>query len=170
MSSNDDNSTVKGHSDEIAANEAEDIGNSENDSNKINSTEDMEPASMDQIDNGVEDSSNKGRVSDSESMNIDQNETLSTEPLIEEPHHERMTKFPIGRIKHIMKMDPDVKMASTEATFLITNSLELFVESLAWEAHRYTEQSRKKTVAKADVERAIDGVEALAFLDGAMDD
>ena len=68
-----------------------------------------------------------------------------------------------------MKLDPDMKLANPEACFLITKSLELFVESLAWESHRYTEQARKKTMAKADVERAIDGVDSLAFLDGAIE-
>ena len=71
---------------------------------------------------------------------------------------------------HIMKMDPDVKVVTPEATFLVNKSLELFVESLVWEAHRYTELSRKKIVGKADVERAIDGVDSLAFLEGALDE
>ena len=109
-------------------------------------------------------------INDSESMPIDANESSSTEILIQEPRQEKLTKFPMGRVKHIMKMDPDVRVVTPEATFLISKSLELFVESLVWEAHRYTEQGRKKTMAKADVERAIDGVDALAFLEGALDD
>ena len=88
----------------------------------------------------------------------------------DETRQEKLTRFPMGRIRHIMKMDPDVKVVTPEATFLVNKSLELFVESLVWEAHRYTEISRKKTMAKSDVERAIDGVDALAFLEGALDE
>ena len=109
-------------------------------------------------------------VTDNESMLVDVNESSFTEPLVEEPRQEKLTKFPMGRVKHIMKMDPDVRVVTPEATFLISKSLELFVESLVWEAHRYTEQARKKTMAKVDVERAIDGVDALAFLEGALYD
>ena len=168
MASNDDNITSKDHVDgEKVSTKDEDIAITDNDGETTHGMEGNEQTSVDEI---VEDNVNNERNDDNESMNIDNNETSSIEQSVEEPHQEKMTKFPIGRVKHIMKMDPDVKMASTEATFLITNSLELFVESLAWEAHRYTEQSRKKTMAKADVERAIDGVDALAFLDGAMDD
>ena len=102
---------------------------------------------------------------------IGSNEAIgaASESLVEEPQ-EKLTKLPIARIKNIIKLDPDVKKSSTEATFLITKSVELFVESLAWEAHRYTEQNRKKTMAKMDVEKAIDGVDALAFLDDAIED
>lgn len=46
---------------------------------------------------------------------------------------------------------------------------ELFVESLALEAYHYTSQSKKKTVSRRDVDHCIDAIEALAFLDGAMD-
>ena len=103
-------------------------------------------------------------------MFVDTNQSLGTEPIDEEPEEERLTRFPMGRIKRIMKLDPDVRVVTPEATFLVNKSLELFVQSLVWEAHRYTEQSRKKTMAKSDVERAIDGVDALAFLEGALDD
>ena len=44
---------------------------------------------------------------------------------------EKLTKFPLGRVKHIMKMDPDLTMASQESVFLVSKALEMFVESLA---------------------------------------
>ena len=104
------------------------------------------------------------------SLPMDQEGNEPMDPPCAESRQEKLTRFPMGRIRHIMKMDPDVKVVTPEATFLVNKSLELFVESLVWEAHRYTELSRKKTMAKADVERAIDGVDALAFLEGALDE
>lgn len=88
------------------------------------------------------------------------------EPEVQEKSH----KFPLGRVKNIMKMDPDVNLASQDSVFLITKALEMFVESLAIEAYSYTANAKKKTVSKQDVEKAIDAVDALAFLDGALDD
>ena len=109
-------------------------------------------------------------VLDDSPMIAEENNSISIEPSIDEPEQEKLTRFPIGRIKRIMKMDPDVRVVTPEASFLVSKSLELFVESLVWEAHRYTEQSRKKTMQKHDVDRAIDGVDALAFLEGALDE
>ena len=83
---------------------------------------------------------------------------------------EKMHKFPLGTIKKIMKMDPDVNMASKDAIYLVTKSLEMFVESLAIEAYSNTVNAKKKTISRQDVEKAIDAVDALAFLDGAIDD
>ena len=83
---------------------------------------------------------------------------------------EKLHRFPLGRVKNIMKMDPDVKLVSQETVFLVTRAIELFVESLAIESYSYTANAKKKTISKQDVEKAIDAVDALAFLDGAMDD
>ena len=83
---------------------------------------------------------------------------------------DKLYKFPLGRIKNIMKLDPDVNLASQESVFLITKALEMFVENLAIESYSFTAQTKKKTISKKDVENAIDAVDALAFLDGAMDD
>lgn len=85
-------------------------------------------------------------------------------------NEEKMHKFPLGTVKRIMKMEPDVTMASQDAVFLITKAIELFIESLAMESYTYTANQKKKTVSRQDVEKAIDAVDALAFLDGAMDD
>merc|ERR1719384_20333 len=59
---------------------------------------------------------------------------------------ERLHKFPLGRIKNIMKQDPDTNMASQEAVFLISRATELFVESLAAESSSFTVSNKKKTI------------------------
>jgi DNA polymerase epsilon subunit 4 len=53
--------------------------------------------------------------------------------------------------------------------FIVAKALELFVESLAVESFSFTSQSKKKTISKDDVFKAIDSVDSLAFLDGALD-
>ena len=94
-------------------------------------------------------------------------EESKTEP---EEKEEKMYRFPLGKIKNMMKMDPDVNMVNKDAIFLVTKSLEMFVENLAIEAYSYTVNAKKKTISRQDVEKAIDAVDALAFLDGAIDD
>jgi len=83
---------------------------------------------------------------------------------------EKLFQFPLGTVKRIIKMDPDVNIISKDSIFLITKALEMFVQSLSIEAYSYTAGAKKKTMSKQDVEKAIDAVDALAFLDGALDD
>ena len=83
---------------------------------------------------------------------------------------EKLFQFPLGTVKRIIKLDPDVNLISQETVFLITKALEMFVQNLSIEAYSYTAGAKKKTISKQDVEKAIDAVDALAFLDGALDE
>ncbi|KYM82078.1 DNA polymerase epsilon subunit 4 [Atta colombica] len=87
----------------------------------------------------------------------------------DEEQREKLIRLPLGRIKTIIKMDPEVCLVNQEATFLVAKSVEFFIESLAKEAYKYTAQAKKKTVQKRDVENAIDNVDALVFLEGMLD-
>ena len=102
--------------------------------------------------------------------NVDIVEEAATSEKASAEFQEKAHQFPLGRVKNIMKMDSDVNLASKDAVFLITKSLEMFVENLAIEAYTYTSQTKKKTLSRQDVEKAIDAVDALAFLDGALQD
>lgn len=81
----------------------------------------------------------------------------------------RLLRLPLARVKHIMKLDPDVSIISQESAMLITKATELFIESLAREAFVHTAQAKKKTVQKRDIDAAISSVDALMFLEGAME-
>jgi len=82
----------------------------------------------------------------------------------------KLFRFPLGTIKKIVKLDEDVHMVNAEAIFLISKVTEQFIESLAVESFSYTTKNKKKTLMKNDVNTAIETVEALAFLDGAMEE
>ncbi|XP_034944918.1 DNA polymerase epsilon subunit 4 [Chelonus insularis] len=90
-------------------------------------------------------------------------------PRAEEEHKEKLLKLPVGRVKIIAKMDSDVNLINQEALFLITKSTELFIDSLAKEAYKYTVQARKKILQKRDIHQAIDNIDALAFLEGMLE-
>ncbi|KAK8718904.1 hypothetical protein OTU49_014373 [Cherax quadricarinatus] len=95
----------------------------------------------------------------------------ASEEVLADGNEERESelRLPLARIKRIMKADPDLNLASQDAVFLVAKATELFIESLVQEAYQYTCQSRKKTVSRRDVDNSIEAIEALAFLDGAMD-
>lgn len=79
----------------------------------------------------------------------------------------KVSRLPLVRIKHIMKLDPDVSLISQEAIFLVTMATHLFIEHLSRESYSHTVQQKKKTIQKNDVEMAINSIESLIFLEGA---
>lgn len=66
-----------------------------------------------------------------ESTNIEQlPEQETTENTVDDNQTanvaEKSTKFPLSRIKSIMKMDPDVSITSSESVFLIARATVMF--------------------------------------------
>ena len=82
----------------------------------------------------------------------------------------KLFRFPQGRIKQIMKLDPEVNMVNGEAIFLVNKAVEEFIQCLAVESYHNTASSKKKTIMKDHVLTAIESNDELAFLDGAMED
>ncbi|KAK8380053.1 hypothetical protein O3P69_016596 [Scylla paramamosain] len=78
-------------------------------------------------------------------------------------------RLPLARVKRIMKADPALQLASQDAVFVIAKATELFVESLVEEAYQYTRKAGRKTVSRRDVDNSVEAIDALAFLDGALD-
>ncbi|XP_032668627.1 DNA polymerase epsilon subunit 4 [Odontomachus brunneus] len=125
---------------------------------------------MDNSENGESNISepSENRIDNGESTQELQEETENALHGDEE-QREKLLQLPLGRIKTIIKTDPEVHLINQEAVFLIAKSTELFIDSLVKEAYKYTMQAKKRTVQKRDVETAIDKVDALVFLEGTMD-
>lgn len=88
---------------------------------------------------------------------------------VEKVTEERLSQLPLSRIKSIMKLDPELNLVSSDSVFLMSKVTELFIKSLARESFAFVEQGKKKTVQKKDVDSAINAVDALMFLEGALD-
>lgn len=54
--------------------------------------------------------------------------------------------FPSGRIKRIMKLDKDISKINSEALFLVSCSLDLFIESLCKRCAQVAIERKRKTV------------------------
>lgn len=76
--------------------------------------------------------------------------------------------LPLSKVKNIMKLDPDVNIVSQEAVLLVTKATEMFIQALARESCK-VKPPKKKTIQKSDFDQALTLVEALEFLEGAMD-
>ncbi|XP_067126874.1 DNA polymerase epsilon subunit 4 [Centruroides vittatus] len=82
---------------------------------------------------------------------------------------DKLTRIPLSRVKTLMKLDPDVTLASQEAVLLVAKATELFVQSLAKEAYTFTQQAKKKTLQKKDIESSVGVIDAFVFLEGVLD-
>ncbi|XP_014254885.1 DNA polymerase epsilon subunit 4-like [Cimex lectularius] len=85
------------------------------------------------------------------------------------PPRNKPARLPLGRIKQIIKMDPDVSLVSSESVFLITKATELFIESLSKDAYTHLAVTKMKTILGRHVDSAIASSDALTFLEGALD-
>lgn len=77
--------------------------------------------------------------------------------------------LPPGRVKLIMKMDPDVNIVAGEAVFLVTKATEQFVGILAQQCHKAMMASNKKTLQKKHIETVIEDNVPFEFLEGTLD-
>ncbi|XP_043495182.1 DNA polymerase epsilon subunit 4-like isoform X2 [Polistes fuscatus] len=50
---------------------------------------------------------------------------------VDEEQREKLVRLPIGRVRNIMKMDPEVNLVNQEAVFLIAKSTNMLYEKLS---------------------------------------
>ncbi|XP_053603085.1 DNA polymerase epsilon subunit 4 [Plodia interpunctella] len=107
----------------------------------------------------------------SELLNSEEAAPTETKPPNQSTKSEvvRSTRLPMGRIKSLIKMDPDVSVVSADAVFLITKATELFLETIVKETYSYTSTNKRKVISKKDLDLIINKVDCLCFLEGAMD-
>ncbi|XP_035206718.1 DNA polymerase epsilon subunit 4-like [Stegodyphus dumicola] len=83
---------------------------------------------------------------------------------------EKLVQLPLTRIKNLIKLDPDVNLASHDAVFVIAKAAELFIYMMGREAYKFTKQNKKKTIQKKDIDDCISACDCLAFLEGSLKD
>jgi histone H3/H4 len=72
--------------------------------------------------------------------------------------------LPLARIKRIMKSDEDVRMISAEAPVLFAKACEMFILELTLRAWCYSEQNKRRTLTKEDIQMAIRKTDIFDFL------
>ena len=82
---------------------------------------------------------------------------------------DRIHQLPLTRIKHIMKMDPDVTLASQEAVVMLAKAAELFVQMISKDASSSLMQGKRKTLQRKDLDQVLMKRDCYCFLEGAID-
>lgn len=82
---------------------------------------------------------------------------------------DKLLRLPLSRVKNIMKMDPEVTLASQEAVATLAKAAELFIMAVSQDAIYKTLQSKRKTLLRKDLEHVFDTKDCYAFLEGCME-
>ena len=170
MSSTEDNLDDSGDVDDPTEEipEKEDMEVDDTEEKDTNEVENIEERAGEKTEEAVHDDT---EIDDS--TNVLNDKSNLPDPEEDTPNKESSSKlfrFPQGRIKSIMKLDPDVGMVNGEAIFLVNKAVEEFIQCLAVESFHVTSSTKKKTIMKEHVMTAIESIDELAFLDGAMED
>eukprot|EP00743_Colponemidia_sp_Colp-15_P005630 GILK01006053.1.p1 GENE.GILK01006053.1~~GILK01006053.1.p1 ORF type:complete len:273 (-),score=58.05 GILK01006053.1:458-1189(-) len=75
-----------------------------------------------------------------------------------------LLRFPLARIRRIIKKDPEVKQVRADATHAIAKAAELFVEYFAAEAAKVSMQTKRKIVTMLDIGASMRRNPPLEFL------
>jgi len=74
------------------------------------------------------------------------------------------TTLPLARIKKVMKMDPDVKMISSDAPLLLSKACEIFISEVTSRAWMLAEVNKRRTLQRVDVAGAVGQSDQFDFL------
>ncbi|CAE5982055.1 unnamed protein product [Arabidopsis arenosa] len=64
-------------------------------------------------------------------------------------------KFPITRIRGIMKFDPDVNMIAAEAPILFSKACEIFIMDLTMRLWLHAQERKRLTIQRFDIAAAV---------------
>ena len=88
------------------------------------------------------------------------NQNLESKQAIDFKNH----SLPLARIKKIMKSDDNVHMISSDAPILLARACEMFIQDLTLRSWNSTEETKRKTLQKADISAALSTTDLFDFL------
>ncbi|KAG8967835.1 hypothetical protein FRC03_009238 [Tulasnella sp. 419] len=72
--------------------------------------------------------------------------------------------LPLARIKKVMKSDPEVKMIGSDAPIIFAKACEIFIQEITSRAWLVAEASKRRTLSRADIARALQKSDQFDFL------
>ncbi|KAM0788673.1 hypothetical protein ACM66B_002771 [Microbotryomycetes sp. NB124-2] len=72
--------------------------------------------------------------------------------------------LPLARIKKVMKIDPEVKMISSEVMVLFEKACQIFIQEMTARAHLVSLDAKRRTLTRSDVTEATSKSDVFDFL------
>ena len=114
-------------------------------------------------DNNIE---NNNKINENEKIEKDNNNNIEIK---DEKNHKKeknsLMRFPLAKIKNIMKLDDDIKLCQKNAYFVIGKLTELFLQELAKNSYLVCKNQKRKTINIEDINTAIRQNDKYSFID-----
>ncbi|PVU99330.1 hypothetical protein BB559_000807 [Furculomyces boomerangus] len=73
--------------------------------------------------------------------------------------------FPISRVKRIIKEDKNITALTTEATFLVSKAVEMFVREITANSYKICNHDKRKTIKYKDMSETVQNIDKYYFLE-----
>ena len=114
-------------------------------------------------DNNIE---NNNKINENEKIEKDNNNNIEIK---DEKNHKKeknsLMRFPLAKIKNIIKLDDDIKLCQKNAYFVIGKLTELFLQELAKNSYLVCKNQKRKTINIEDINTAIRQNDKYSFID-----
>ena len=117
--------------------------------------------------NKMEIENNNENINENNNENNDENFNENNENNNNKNKKEKnsLIRFPLAKIKNIMKLDNDIKLCQKNAYLVIGKLTELFLQEIANNAHKICKNSKRKTINLEDINIAIKQNNKFSFID-----
>ena len=96
-------------------------------------------------------------------------EEIANLEIKDEKNHKKekntLMRFPLAKIKNIMKLDDDIKLCQKNAYYVIGKLTELFLKELARNSYLVCKNQKRKTINIEDISTAIRQNDKYSFID-----
>ena len=109
--------------------------------------------------NNKEDNKEDNKIKENENIKNDKDNNNNNIEIKDEKNHKKeknsLMRFPLAKIKNIMKLDTDIKLCQKDAYIVIGKLTEIFLKDLAQGAFSICKSCKRKTINLEDINSAI---------------
>ena len=119
--------------------------------------------------NNKEDNKEDNKIKENENIQNDKDNNNNNIEIKDEKNHKKeknsLMRFPLAKIKNIIKLDDDIKLCQKNAYFVIGKLTELFLQELAKNSYLVCKNQKRKTINIEDINTAIRQNDKYSFID-----
>ena len=117
----------------------------------------------------TENNKDDNKINENENIENEKDNNNNNIEIKDEKNHKKeknsLMRFPLAKIKNIIKLDDDIKLCQKNAYFVIGKLTELFLQELAKNSYLVCKNQKRKTINIEDINTAIRQSDKYSFID-----
>ena len=117
----------------------------------------------------TENNKDDNKINENENIENEKDNNNNNIEIKDEKNHKKeknsLMRFPLAKIKNIIKLDDDIKLCQKNAYFVIGKLTELFLQELAKNSYLVCKNQKRKTINIEDINTAIRQNDKYSFID-----